>query len=440
MYSATFRFFLTLMGLIGQLMAIPTMIQAQMIRTGNEINRATSEHPDEEVRVAIDSTCIRMRDRFSCLSQVQEKLKKEEALVEYFLTDTVMFILSVSHTAFSLVQQEIFPWFRESLKVFRRKLTTADISGLASLGHKLYTMLVSPLRYFLEDKTRLIVIPGVELAGVPFEAFVCDSSDTGSMACGSFHYMIFDYEIIYNYSPDLWFKSARTQGFTQVCYNNRIENNVGQHQQTFAFTGISPVFLNHPTLASLPGSLKEVSEIGSMFKEMGLNACVLSEQNSQESQVKKIAGHSRILHLATHNYRPGRNKNRSGFVLWGFNRVETSDSLHDGLLTGKEIRELNLDADLIVLNACSSGIDFAHSKTNWYPQPLNFIRAGARNIISSLWDINDYLAGRFMVGFYRNWFEGLPYSAALRKTKLEMLCNPETSLPTVWAPYVIVGH
>lgn len=440
MHSSTFRFFLTLMGLIGQLMAISTMIQAQMIRTGNEISRAISEQPDEEVRMAIDSTCIRMRDRFSCLSNVQQKLKNQEALIEYFFTDTVMYILSVSHSAFSLVQREIFPWLRESLEVFRRKLTTADISGLATLGNRLYTTLVAPLRSFLEDKTRLIVIPGVELAGVPFEAFVCDSADAESMACGNLHYMIFDYEIIYNYSPDLWFKSRYAGTLSQVCYTRHPEDNLGQNQQTYAFSGISPAFLNHPTLPSLPGSLKEVNEIGSMFKEMGFNACVLSEQNSHESQVKKIAGQSRILHLATHNYRPGRNKNRGGFVLWGFNRAESVDSLQDGLLTGKEIRELHLNADLIVLNACSSGIDFAHSITSWHPQPLNFIRAGARNIISSLWNINDILAGRFMVGFYRNWFEGLPYSAALRKTKLEMLCNPETSLPTVWAPYIIVGH
>lgn len=440
MHSSTLRFILARMGFIVQLLALPTMIHAQMLRVGDEVNRLTSTQPDEEEELVVDSTCIRLSDRFGHLWEVQKMLKKEEALLEYFVTDTVVFILSITHSTLSWFQQEIYPSFRESLQVFRRKLTSADLNGLTSLGHQLYTILIAPLKDFLKDKTRLIVIPGQELAGVPFEAFVSESAAEGEQACGSSHYLIFDYEIIYNYSPEIWIRAGYLPGLKSLNHNVKREHLEATDRNSYAFTGISPVFDDHPTLAALPGSLDEVKEIGSMFEEMGLEVCVLSNQNSGELQVKEVAGNSRILHLATHNHVPRANKMHSGFALWGLNRGNNSDSLEDGLLTGKEIRELRLDADLIVLNACSSGVGHSNNKIPTAPQPLNFLKAGARNIISSLWDINDYLASRFMVGFYRNCFEGLTYSAALRKTKLEMLCNPETSLPTLWAQYIIVGH
>lgn len=112
----------------------------------------------------------------------------------------------------------------------------------------------------------------------------------------------------------------------------------------------------------------------------------------------------------------------------------------DGILSIDEITKLKLQADLLVLNACSSGIELQRSGDSVSSLPCVFFMAGAKNIVSTLWSVNDNLAGDFMVSFYRQWLSGKSYSEALREVKLQMIHCPGTAMPTIWAPYVLTGH
>jgi CHAT domain-containing protein len=404
MLLSTISFNGKLIGLLGQLLTLPFFCVAQP-------QRQSVQSPG--------------------MADVQLRLRQDEALLEYFLSDSLLFILSVTNEVYTLVSQEIDPVFRKSLKEFRKKLSVADIQGIHALGKLMYTYLLSPVRKSLEGKRRLIVMPGKELSGIPFETFV--SSGEGREADGRdhIHYLIFDYEIIYNYSAGLWVETfPREKG-----------NDVGRDDKPeYAFTGFSPVFSNHPTLSPLPGAGQEVAAIGSMFRQMGMATCIITGKDSRESRFKEVANRSGILHLATHSYRSFGDDETGGFLFSGFDQAISHDVAEEGVLTGKEISGLNLDADLIVLNSCSSGLEKFSGGGYKTPLPLRFLNAGARNIISALWNVTDCLAGRFMVGFYRNWFEGNTYSSALRKMKLEMISNPETSLPSIWAPYILIGH
>ena len=72
-----------------------------------------------------------------------------------------------------------------------------------------------------------------------------------------------------------------------------------------------------------------------------------------------------------------------------------------------------------------------------------FRTAGARNILVTLWPLNDGEARDFMVAFYRTWLSQAGRSdpaKALREIRLTYLNNANPALrdPRVWAPYVLI--
>lgn len=427
----TFSGFGALLVILGQVVAWPALLHGQLQNDGMVILMEGPGNSEPVCTVPLDPGSTSMDKQLRAIKKVQKKLRKEEAMLEYYFSDTVMFILCISADSISLLRQKVYPCFRRSLLAFRKKLSSADIYDITQLGQKLYSILVSPVITLLSSVNRLIIIPGPELGGIPFEAFVNSGSGKETTHLNENHYLLFDFEIIYNYSADLWSASVNSPESSRIMHLS---------EPDIAFTGISPVFTNHPSLNPLPGSKHEVNTISTMFRKMGLKSCVLSEEDSQESRFKEVASNSRILHLATHSYRSHKDNTSNGFLFWGFDPSGDKDSDQDGVLTSGEICDLDLKADLIVLNSCSSGLCHTGDEITECQHPLDFLRAGAKNIVSALWNVTDHIAGSFMVGFYRYWFKGLPYSAALRQTKLEMIRNPKTALPTLWAPYILVGQ
>jgi len=112
----------------------------------------------------------------------------------------------------------------------------------------------------------------------------------------------------------------------------------------------------------------------------------------------------------------------------------------DGLLHLDEISNLQLDASLVVLSACATGEGKVTRTEGVLALTRGFYLAGASNVVYSLWSIPDHLTGDFMLSFYRSYFSLKSYSAALREVKLNMISRPETSLPYMWAGFVLLGR
>ncbi len=112
----------------------------------------------------------------------------------------------------------------------------------------------------------------------------------------------------------------------------------------------------------------------------------------------------------------------------------------DGLLHLDEISNLRLDASLVVLSACATGEGKVTRTEGVLALTRGFYLAGASNVVYSLWNIPDHLTCEFMLSFYRSYFSGKTYSAALREVKMNMISKPETSLPYIWAGIVLLGR
>ncbi len=115
----------------------------------------------------------------------------------------------------------------------------------------------------------------------------------------------------------------------------------------------------------------------------------------------------------------------SGLVLAGANQPTEKDS---GILTAEVVAGLNLDhMDLAVLSACQTGLGEASAGEGVFGLQRAFHVAGARNVVASLWTVDDDGAAALMNLFYKHLWEGKgePPLQALHDAELELYRNPE---------------
>jgi CHAT domain-containing protein len=113
----------------------------------------------------------------------------------------------------------------------------------------------------------------------------------------------------------------------------------------------------------------------------------------------------------------------SGLVLAGANRADTAER---GILSADSVVSLPLqNLDLAVLSACESGLGDTAGGEGVFGLQRAFHLAGARNVVASLWKVDDQATAALMELFYRNLFrEKMQPLEALRRAQLALAYNP----------------
>lgn len=114
------------------------------------------------------------------------------------------------------------------------------------------------------------------------------------------------------------------------------------------------------------------------------------------------------------------------------------DGKEDGFLTLSEIYRLNLNADLVTLSACKTGLGQRIAGEGVIGLSRAFIDAGARAVIVSLWEVADHSTALFMEEFYRLLAQGIDKVEALSKAK-EYLRKRGYENPYFWAAFILIG-
>ena len=92
--------------------------------------------------------------------------------------------------------------------------------------------------------------------------------------------------------------------------------------------------------------------------------------------------------------------------------------LGDTLSARQIIAQLELNADLVTLSACTSGVTHVVPGDELLGLQRAFLFAGAPAVVCALWETNDLVALLVMEGFYTRLLAGIPPAAALRDAQV----------------------
>jgi CHAT domain-containing protein/Tfp pilus assembly protein PilF len=147
-------------------------------------------------------------------------------------------------------------------------------------------------------------------------------------------------------------------------------------------------------------------------------------------------GRSHIIHFATHGFVHSAHPELSGLVL---SLVDRKGQPQDGFLRLHDIYNLDLEADLVVLNACQTALGTELRGEGLNGLTRGFLHAGARRVLASLWNTSDSASASMITGFYRSLLDDRqPPAAALRAAQLAT--RSRLDAPYFWAPLVLQGE
>ena len=361
---------------------------------------------------------------------IMKSLKKDEAMLEYFCYDSIIYLFLIRNEGLSMERVVVPSSFRSTLIECLHELKCAGIENFSSLSHILYTYLIVPIESRLTSIHSLIIIPDEELSLFPFETLVRDNpkKSTGTMP-SDLRYLLKDFEISYHFSAEAWLKDT---------VNNRLL------ATSYRFAGFAPGFFVSPdkpfSLNPLPFTLKEVTGIAGLFKQVPRHRPAFLDTSATEKNFRLNAPGNTHIHIATHSFISDEDPMNSALIFSGSDHPGDQQDMNDGFLHLDEITNLRLDASLVVLSACGTGEGKVTRTEGVFAFTRGFYLAGASNVVYSLWNIPDHFTGDFMLNFYRNYFSGKSYNAALRDVKLKMIARPETSLPYLWGGIVLLGR
>lgn len=146
---------------------------------------------------------------------------------------------------------------------------------------------------------------------------------------------------------------------------------------------------------------------------------------------------ARIVHFATHASVDAAEPGASRIVL---SRFDAEGRPRDGSLSLLDVYSLELDADLVVLSACSTALGRETAGEGLIGFTRGFMYAGVSSVVVSLWDVDDEATSVLMERFYSLLLEeGLPPGAALREAQLSLRREPRWQRPYHWAAFSLHG-
>jgi len=194
-------------------------------------------------------------------------------------------------------------------------------------------------------------------------------------------------------------------------------------------------------LESLPDTKVEVTAIGTRLGA-GARDIILGESFTKARVISPDVGRSRIVLLATHALLPADLKCQPGPSIV-VSVPPNSPNAEVGFLRPGDIEKLKLDAELVVLSACSTAGPNAKTGESLSGLARAFFRAGAHGILVTHWSIASGAAVPLMVNTFGTASDT---AQALRQAQLQMINaagsgnNPiELSYPNFWAAFTLIG-
>ena len=447
----------------------------------NEITALEAEH--QEVRGTILRTspayaALAYPQSLDVIAIQQDLLDNHTHLVEFSLADEASYVWVVSNASikgirleprwhieaaarevYSLVTARGTLRHGESASDRQRRVTAAEAALNAALG-RLSDLIITPLGDLSSAASRLLIVADGPLQYIPFGMLPRRASD------GTFRPLIVDYEIVTMPSASVLavqreqmkMRAIPTAGVAVIADpvfdrtdrrlarsltpalmppnerddTTRILEHISQPSPAQSTTVKSP----QSVIPRLQFTRNEADAILSVAKGTK-NFRAVDFAATKKAVLGGALKDYRIIHFATHGFLDTERPTLSSIVL---SLVDRNGRPLDGFLRAQELYNLDLNADLVVLSACQTGLGKSIEGEGLIGLTRGLMYAGAQRVVVSLWNVSDRATASLMSRFYRDMLvSGKTPAAALRAAQLEIMKIKGWESPYYWAPFIMQG-
>lgn len=369
-------------------------LQKQALAHENELLRALRELPmPQRMRGLHQDPAL------ASLESIRAALPADATIVEYFCLKDQFIGAVLTREKLEIVPLTPVSRAVNLLRMFHFQISKFRLGGgytqefakplfNAVQAHlkELYEEVLAPLRAHLQAR-HLVIVPHGVLHYLPFHALFDGSG-----------YTIDSFTVSY----------APSAGIFALC------------QQKSSRPSGSPLILGVPD-PQAPLILDEVRSVASILtgSELILGA------DANEGALRTKGSHSRLIHIATHGTFRQDNPMFSGI------------RLGDSYLSLYDLYQLKLEAELVTLSGCATGLNVVSSGDELLGLIRGLLYAGAKSLLLTLWNVHDRSTADFMTSFYRRLQEGGEKAGALQGAMQEL--REQYPHPYYWAPFALIG-
>ena len=333
--------------------------------------------------------------------EICRSIEPDTCLLEYYFVHGRLFAFLLTNDGIRCLELEYTPDDLENdLRRLRFHLQSAGedreeadtqrrVPGMRRVLAQLYDRLLRPLHEWgVRDKKRIVFIPHGLLHRVPFHALHDGAG-----------YALDRWEIMSAPSASLWYALK---------------------SRPDAARPESALLMGVPE----PGIEYVADEIAQLAHQMP-GASVFCGESATLATFRACAPGMRCLHLAMHGLFRADNPLFSGL------------RFADGWLLARDLYEMQLNADLVTLSACRTGLTSVAPSDELFGLVRGFLAAGARGMMVSLWPADDAATSLLMIAFYAALQSGQNPGAALRQAQVAVRASfPH---PYHWAAFRLIG-
>ena len=327
-------------------------------------------------------------------AEIQSKIKDDETLLEYYCAGKEWYVFIL--TGKTIVAQKLpVADLENNIDALRKTIATRNMPGFNQSSRTLHRQIFASAVPAIKTK-KLIIVPHGSLHYLPFAA-LSDGNE----------YLIDRFSI-------RMLPSASVLSF--------LEERAKQEDR-------GALIFGNPKLDNPKYDLKFAQDEALAIGKIIPKSNVLLRSEASKTNLQNLGSRYSVIHLAVHGVFDQDKPLNSALLL-------AADRNNNGLLRAGDLYDLSLRTDLVTLSACETALGKVATGDDVVGFTRGFLYAGARSLISSLWQVDDEATRDLMVNFYIN-LATMSKDEALRQAQIKV--KKTYPHPYYWAAFLLTG-